>query len=131
MFFAARGPDHFLRGALADAFGISIAPDAPGGVDGLVARIGLIADKLSGEVIGDRVDLEAILLGNLDARASVGRIFGCPLHIEMVSPAGDLDALVAEFFRFLAHLLKIQIGPLAGKNGDRTAHNGILLLLCL
>ena len=44
------------------------------------------------------------------------------IDLEMIAPAGQLDAVVAELFGFAGHLLQRQIGPLTGEERDRTWH---------
>jgi hypothetical protein len=40
----------------------------------------------------------------------------------MVAPASQFDAIIAKIFGKLSHLGKWQVGPLAGKQRDRSGH---------
>ena len=44
------------------------------------------------------------------------------VHFKVVTPASQLDAIVACIFGELSHLGQRQIGPLAGKQGDGSGH---------
>jgi hypothetical protein len=44
------------------------------------------------------------------------------VHLKVIAPASEFDAVVSEFFRFASHFLQRQIGPLACEKRDRTCH---------
>jgi hypothetical protein len=66
--------------------------------------------------------LEAV---TLEGRALGGAVAGVGeglIDLEMVAPAGELDALVAEIGRFAGHLVEFEVRPLAGEQGDKPSH---------
>jgi len=86
-----------------------------------VARINVVAHGLAHEVGGDRVALKP---GGLDLGALVIAVGLVGLgDFEVVAPAGELHSIIAEALGFLQHGIQRQICPLAGKQGDWTAHN--------
>jgi len=117
------GGDHLGGGALADALGLAVAPDG-GGEDRLVALVDEIGDGLADEVVGDGVDLEAVLFEEgLFLGAVVGLGVGAG-HLEVVAPAGELKAVIAEGGGLGGEGFEGEIGPLAGEEGDGAGHNG-------
>jgi len=113
------GFDQFFGGALAHPFGISVAVDVIG-QDGLMARVNVVADGLSDEVGGDGKALQSGLVEGLTFGVAVSLVgFG---HFEVVAPAGEFNAVVAEGFGFLQDGGERQVGPLAGEEGDWTWH---------
>ncbi len=52
---------------------------------------------------------------------------GGPADIQVVAPAGDLQPVIAPGGRFFADGLERQVGPLAGKQRDRSSHIRLLL----
>ena len=81
-----------------------------------------VEDRLPDEMGRDRLALQVVPLQHVANPPAIGRILHRLLHLEMVAPAGELDAVVAELLGFAGHLLEGQIGPLAGEEGDRTWH---------
>ena len=117
------GFDQFFSSALADAFGVAVAVDVVREDLG-VAGVDVIADGLADEMGGDGVALEACVLELSALGIAIGLVsLG---DLEVVSPAGEFYAVIAEGFGFLEHGIQGQICPLAGKEGDWTAHSSVL-----
>ena len=115
------GEGEFLRGALAHALGIAVAPDV-GRENGLVALVDAVADGLADEVVGNRVAGEAVVL---EERPFVVDVFfggDGGLDVEVVAPAGELEAVVTHFFGEGGELGEGKVGPLAGEEGDGAGH---------
>src|SRR5699024_8092993 len=112
----------FLRGAAAHRFGIAVTPD-PVGQDVPVALIDrVIAHRLTLEVVRDREDLQTVLFQDVEAVLDVRVVLGGLPRVEVVSPGGDFEAVVAPFPCQAGHLLEGQVGPLAGEESDRSCH---------
>ena len=117
-----RGHLHLLGRPLPDALGVTVAPDARG-EDVLVPGVDrVVADGLTLEVVGDREQLQAVLLEGVQLGLDVGVVLGRLPRVEVVAPAGDLQPVVAPAGGQLADLLERQVGPLAGEQGDRSCH---------
>ena len=82
----------------------------------------VVADGLALEVVGDREDLQAVLLQQVQLALDVGVVLGALPRVEVVAPAGDLEPVVAPLGGELGHLLEGQVGPLAGEQRDRSRH---------
>ncbi len=118
----AGGHLHLLRGALAHALGVAVAPD-PVGQDAAVALVDrVVAHRLALEVVADREHLQVVLLQHLQLRRDVGVVLDRGPRVEVVTPARELEAVVAPPRGQPAHLLERQVGPLAGEQGDRAWH---------
>ena len=89
-----------------------------------MARIDrVVTDSLTGEVVGDRVDLEAVLLQDVVARLDVLRVLDGLPRVEVIAPAGDLEPVIAPLAGKARDLLERKVGPLAGEQCDRSAHD--------
>ena len=100
----------------------SPSPQTCDGQDAAVPLVDrVVADGLALEVVGDRVDLEVVLLEQVELALDVAVVVPAP-GVEVVAPAGDLEAVVAPPGGELGHLLERQVGPLAGEQGDRSGH---------
>jgi len=120
-----RGQLHFLGGTLAHALRVAVAPHLCR-QDVAVALIDrVVADRLALQVVRDRPDLEAVLLEQCELALDVAVLIPAP-RVEVVAPAGDLEAVVAPPGGELRHLLEGQVGPLAGEQGDGACHGSIL-----
>jgi len=115
------GVDHLRRRALADAVRAAVAPDALG-EDGAVALVDGIADGLADEVIADGEGGEAVVGEELPLLLAVVVLLQRALRVEVVSPARELEAVVAESLGLLAELLEREVGPLAGEEADGAGH---------
>ena len=93
------GVCHVLGGALADTFRVSIASDAFGD-DSNVAVVDFITNRLSNEVVGNGKAIE-LVCGEQGPFFVDGVIIGeCGIDIEVISPTGEFDAIVAHFINF-------------------------------
>src|SRR5690606_38341915 len=81
----------------------------------LVDRV--VADRLADQVVRDRPDAEVELLQHLALAGDVGVVLQGLVHLEVVAPAGDLEAVVAPLGGEPAHLLERQVRPLSGEQG--------------
>ena len=117
----AGGVLELVGGAPADALGVAVAPDV-GRHDALVAGVDRVADGLADEVVADRQDAEAVALEQLAAAAAVGVVRERGVDVEVVAPAGELEAVEAPGAGLLGELGERQVGPLAGEQGDGSWH---------
>ncbi|MCW2583690.1 MAG: hypothetical protein JWQ53_2480 [Klenkia sp.] len=121
-----RGRLHLLGRAAADALGVAVPPHPR--VDHvavpLVDRV--VADRLAVEVVADREHRQPVLLEQVLPPAQVGLVLGGPDDVEVVAPAGDLQAVVAPARGQPADLGEGQVGPLAGEQGDGAGHQELL-----
>src|SRR5690606_28155053 len=90
----AAGEDHLLSGALPHAFWLAIAPHVLG-QDRLVAFVDRVTYGLANEVIGDREQLQAMLVEQRRAFLGVTRLVDNTAHVEVVTPTGELESVVA------------------------------------
>ncbi|MFT3787570.1 MAG: hypothetical protein QM770_15625 [Tepidisphaeraceae bacterium] len=116
-----RGVDHLLRCAFADAFGIAIAPDV-GRQDALVTLVDVVADRLPDEVRADRDAGQAVVLEQFPLLLAVRLVLEGGVDVEVVAPAGEFQAVVAEGLGFLGERFERQVGPLAGEERDEACH---------
>ena len=77
-----------------------------------------IADRLSNEVIGDRETGEAVVEKQLPMTSAVLFASGSLIDVEVVSPASELEAVVAHFLCFWRQLLQGKVGPLSGEQSN-------------
>jgi hypothetical protein len=117
----AGGVDHLLGGALTDAFGLTIAPDVRR-QDQLVALVDQVADGLADQVRGNGEGAQAVRLEDIPAALAVALVLGRLVHFEMIAPAGEFDAVIAEALGLLADIIESQVGPLPGEKCDWTSH---------
>src|SRR5262249_5559247 len=102
--------------------GLAVAPD-PGGHDGLMAGVdGVVADGLADQVVGDRPALQVVLGQQLVPAGQVSVLVQRAVDLEVVAPAGELEAVVAPLPRVLADLLQRQVSPLAGEQSEGSGH---------
>ena len=112
---------HPLRGALPDALGVAVAPHL-GRQDPLVARVDRVRHSLADEVGADRPAAEAVALEQCPALLDVPRIGDRPVDLEVIAPAGELDAVEAPRTEIGGEIGEGQVGPLAGEEGDGSGH---------
>src|SRR5690606_34756725 len=115
-------PDHLLGGTLADAFRIAIAPDV-GRKDQFVPLVDRIADRLPDQMVRDRVRGEAVPLEDLPAPFAIGVVRERLIDVEMIAPAGELEAVVTKVRGLLAHGFERKIRPLSGEKRDGSRHD--------
>lgn len=83
-----------------------------------------VADGLTDEVVADRPAAEAGVGEDLVAGGAVGLAFlveGLG-DFEVISPAGEFEAVEAEEGGFLGHFGESEVGPLAGEERDGAGH---------
>jgi hypothetical protein len=73
-------------------------------------------------MIADGITFQAILLQDGPAIGEVGIIAQSALDVEMVTPAGELETVVAKVCHFLAQVLEWDIPPLAAGDGNGMRH---------
>ena len=112
------GQGHLSARALADAFRITITPDVRR-EDALVAFVDIIAGGLADEVGGDCPAAKVVLREEFPDGFDVARLVDGADDIEVVAPAGELDAFVAHGFDLGEKLGDFEVGPLAGEEGNR------------
>ena len=118
-----RGVLHLLGRPLPYALGVAVAPD-PCRQDAPVPLVDrVVAHGLPDQVVGDRPHAEVVLRQRLPLALGVGVVGERPVHLEVVTPAGDLQAVVPPLGGEPAHLLEGQVGPLAGEERDRSRHH--------
>ena len=117
---------HPLGGAAADALGVAVAPDL-GRQDGAVALVDRVADGLADEVVADRPAAQAVALEQLAAAGDVAGVAQRLGDVEVVAPAGELEAVEAPAAAALGELGEREVGPLAGEQRDGTCHAWLLL----
>ena len=116
-----RRVDHLLGGALADTLGLSITVDLLG-KDRRVALVDIVTDRLPDKMVRDCIRTQAMFLEDLPAPGAVAIIAEGLTDLEVVSPAGELDPIVAELLGLLAHCLKGQVSPLSCKKSYLAWH---------
>ena len=111
------GGDHLLGGALADAFRIAVAPHFRG-KDGLVPVVDVVADGLTDEVVGNGITGQPVVGEQLPFLLHVCLGGKRGIHVEVVAPAGEFEAVVAHFIGQRGEFGERQVGPLAGEESD-------------
>ena len=82
----------------------------------LVAGVDVVADRLADKMCGNGETLQAMLGEQGALGIAVGLIgFG---DIEVIAPAGEFHAIVAEGFDLGEEGFEGEVGPLAGEQGD-------------
>ena len=77
-----------------------------------------VADRLADQVVRDRVALQLVRVQKVVRPLAV--VLVGFLDLEVVAPAGQLDAVVTPLLALLADLLERQVGPLAGEKRHGT-----------
>jgi hypothetical protein len=65
---------------------------------------------------------EAVVLEQLPFLVDVFLAVDCGVHVEVIAPAGEFEAAIAKFAGLAGQVFQREIGPLTGKQGDRTRH---------
>src|SRR5215204_3060184 len=113
---------HLLGGATADALRVPVAPDLFG-EDGFVTLVyGVVADGLADEVVADRITLKIVLAKEVQAALGVVVVGERLLHLEVVAPTGELQAVVAHLLGERGQLFEGHVRPLAGEQGNWSCH---------
>ncbi len=114
------GANHFLGGALLHLGGLAVTPHVLG-QDGLVPLVDRVANGLADEMVGDGPGLETVLGQQRVAAVAVGLVLRRD-DVEVIAPAGELEAVITEGFRLGGEGVERQVGPLAGEEGNGTWH---------
>ncbi|MCY1235340.1 hypothetical protein D9M72_479530 [compost metagenome] len=121
---------HRLGRPLPHPFRLTIAPhrrsqDVP------VALIdGIIAHGLTGEVVGNGMDAEVMLVQDIQFGLQVGVILHNALRVQVIAPTGDLQAVKAPLASQPCHFFEGQVSPLSGEERDGSGHDGSLSTFC-
>jgi hypothetical protein len=91
-----------------------------------VALVDAVTDGLAHQMVADGVALQPVLVEGIPALLNIAVVGERLVHLEVVAPAGEFHAVIAEGFGLLADDLKGQIGPLAGKEGNGSWHEFLL-----
>ena len=83
-----------------------------------MALIDEVAHGLADEVAGDGVTGQAVVREELPALLHVSLTGGGGVHIEVVAPAGEFEAIVAHFIGERREFFEREVGPLAGEECD-------------
>ena len=89
-----------------------------------MAGVDRVADGLADEVVADRPDVEAVALEQLAPLAAVRVVGERGVDVEVVAPAGELEAVEAPLAGLGGELGERQVGPLAGEQRDWSWHEG-------
>ena len=87
-----------------------------------MAVIDRVADSLPHEVGAGRVGEDAFRLQELPVLLAVAVLFERPLDVEVIAPARELQAFVAEGLRLLGEGLEGEVSPLTSEEAKRTRH---------
>ena len=103
--------DHLLGGTLAHALRIAVAPHVVG-QNALVAGVDGIADALAHEVGADGPAVEAVLLQQIALLAHIAVALQRLVHLEMIAPTGQFQAVEAPFAGHLGQRLPAADPPI-------------------
>ena len=112
---------HLPGGAAPNALRVAVAP-YPAGQNVAVARVDPVAHRLADQVIADGVDRQTVPGQQFTAAAAVVAIGERRSHVEVISPAGELEAVVPPCGGLRGENLEGQVGPLSCEECDRAAH---------
>ena len=93
-----------------------------------MARVDAVADRLSDEMRADRQDVQVVALQDLLPRPAVAVVLERLVDLEVVAPAGELEAVEAPAAGLRGEILDRQVGPLAGEQRDGTGHRSASLV---
>ena len=115
------GVDHVLRGPLPDTLGLAVAPDL-GRNDALVTPVDVVADALADQVVRDGEHLQAVLVEHRPLGLAVVVVLEGLVHLEVVAPAGQFQAVITPTLGFLRQDLQRQVRPLSGEKRYWSCH---------
>ena len=113
------GLDDVCGSPLTDAFRVTIAPDLIR-KHSSVADVGVVADRLTNKMCRDGEELQIVFFQQGQFGIAIGLI--CLVDFDMVAPTGKFKSVVTKGHRLFANVLKCQIGPLAGEEGNGSFH---------
>src|SRR4029077_16731160 len=79
-----------------------------------------LADRLAIVVVRDRPTAQSVLLEDVSTALEIAFVFGCCCYVEMITPTGDLQPVIAPSRSQPAHLFEREVGPLSGEQCDRS-----------
>src|SRR3954451_21828349 len=91
-----------------------------------MALVDPVADGLADEMRAERPDAETVPLEQLAASADVAAVGDRLADVEMVAPAGELEAVEAPARAAGGEVVDRQVGPLAGEERDGACHAVLL-----
>ena len=91
-----------------------------------MAFVDRVAHRLADEMVGDGVHGEFVPFEQIAFGGAVAAVFQGLGHVEVVTPAGQLQAGVAKLAGLAGQILKRHIGPLAGEERDGAGHGMFL-----
>jgi hypothetical protein len=122
----AGGVSHLGSRPAPHPLGLAVCPD-PGRQDCAVPFVDrMITDRLADEVVGDRPAAQAVLGEQRVLASQVAGLREGAVHLEVVTPAGKLKAVITPAAGQLADLGEREVGPLAGEEGEGSRHGGSL-----
>jgi hypothetical protein len=83
----------------------------------------IVGNRLSGQMVGNGVELKAVIGEDLLLRVAIRLVGGAAFDIEVVAPAGEFESIEAHLFGAGRKFGERQIGPLAGEEGNWSCHN--------
>src|SRR5690606_22419614 len=90
--------------------------------DRAVALVDAVAHRLPDLVVRHGEGGEAVVEEDLPAARAVGLAAGGLFDVEVVAPAGELEAVIAHLPRERGEIGQRKVGPLAGEQRDGTWH---------
>ncbi len=85
-------------------------------------RVDPVADRLADQVVGNREEPQPVAFEERLFLLDVIGLGQGAADLEVVAPAGELEAFVTEGRRLGRQDFERQIGPLAGEEGDGAGH---------
>jgi hypothetical protein len=93
-----------------------------------VPVVNRVADTLADEVIADGPAAQIIFFQQVAFATHIAIIFQRLIHLKVIAPAGQLQAVKAPLADFLGQRFEWEIGPLAGEEGYRSWHDFLLMI---
>ena len=85
-----------------------------------------VAHGLADAVIGENEHLQIVTRQQVELSLAVFVFAQGSLHLEVIAPAAEFEALIAPVVELLRQFFQRQMRPLAAKEQDRTAHVWLL-----
>src|SRR5262249_21028119 len=118
------GGDDLLGGTLLHPSGAAVAPDVVR-QQGAMARIDHVADGRADAMVAQGRGLQPETAQELQPPGGVFLGAGSVLDLEMVAPAGEVQALIAPLGGAGGQLLEREVGPGPGEQQDGTRHHAL------